>query len=138
MLKQNIGADRNVRVDRNYWHWQNSRANKILASTKFSRRQKSRFNKMLVQAQKNLFTVRLGRVHSSLLLSDLADDLLRLPEDVVKIIFSAEFHSVPSFGIGSSVELRMPRNDCFQSRNNGNRLSLFRGIFFGTKFRSQP
>ncbi len=36
----------------------------------------------------------------------------------VKLIFSAEFHSVPSFGIGSSAELGMPRNECFLPRNN--------------------
>ncbi len=29
----------------------------------------------------------------------------------VKLIFSAKFHSVPSFGIGSSAELGMPRNE---------------------------
>jgi hypothetical protein len=31
------------------------------------------------------------------------------------------FCSVPSLGIGSSAELGMPRNECFLSRNNGNR-----------------
>ncbi len=39
VLKQNIGADRNVRVDRNNWHGQNSRVDKILASTKILRQQ---------------------------------------------------------------------------------------------------
>ncbi len=44
---------------------------------------------------------------------------------LVKVIFSAEFHSVPfrsipSFGIGYSAELGMPRNECFLPRNNGN------------------
>ncbi len=63
---------------------------KILASTKFSRRQKSRVNKMLAQAQKNLFTAWLGRVHSSWLLPDLADDLLSLPEGVDSLACSPQ------------------------------------------------
>jgi hypothetical protein len=56
----------------------------------------------------------------------------------VKLIFSAEFHSVPSFGIGSSEELGMPRNECFLPRNNGNHSESIPWNFFGTKFRSQP
>ncbi len=72
---------------------QNSRVNKILASTKIlrrqnscidkiSHRQKSRVDKMLAQTQKNPLTVWLGRVHSSWLLPDLAEDLLHLPDGV--------------------------------------------------------
>jgi hypothetical protein len=48
------------------------------------------------------------------------------------------FRSVPSFGIGSSAELGMPRNECFLPRNNGNRSESIPRNFFGTKFRSQP
>ncbi len=46
---------------------------------------------------------------------------------------SIPFRFVPSFGIGSSAELGMPRTECFLPRNNGNPRN-----FFGTKFRSQP
>jgi hypothetical protein len=49
-----------------------------------------------------------------------------------------EFHSVLSFGIGSSAELGMPRNKHFLPRNNGNHSESIRRNFFGTKFRSQP
>ncbi len=44
----------------------------------------------------------------------------------VKLIFlrGIPFRSVPSFGIGSSADLGMPRNECFLPRINGNR-----GIF---------
>ncbi len=51
----------------------------------------------------------------------------------VKLIYS-----VPSFGIGSSAELGMPRNECFLPRNNGNSSEPIPRNFFGTKFRSQP
>ncbi len=47
-------------------------------------------------------------------------------------------NSVPSFGIGSSAELGMPRNEHFLPRNNGNRSESIPRNFFGTKFRSQP
>ncbi len=59
----------------------------------------------------------------------------------VKLIFSAEFHSVPfrpSFGIVSSAELGMPRNECFLPQNNGTRSESIPRNFFGAKFRSQP
>ncbi len=56
----------------------------------------------------------------------------------VKIIFSAGFRSVPSFGTGSSAEVGMPRNDHFLPRNNGSRSESIPRNFFGTKFRSQP
>ncbi len=48
---------------------------------------------------------------------------------LVKLIFSAEFHSVLSFGIGSSAELGMPRNECFFRGITETVPSLFRGIF---------
>jgi hypothetical protein len=48
------------------------------------------------------------------------------------------FRSVPSFGIGSSVEFGMPRNECFLPRNNGNRSESIPQNFFGTQFSSQP
>ncbi len=51
---------------------------------------------------------------------------------------SIPFRSVPSFGIGSSAELGMPRNECFLPRNNGNHSESIPRNFFGTKFRSQP
>ncbi len=56
----------------------------------------------------------------------------------VKLIFSAEFRSVPIFGIGSSAEIGMPRNEHFLPRNNGNHSECIPRNFFGTKFRSQP
>ena len=59
----------------------------------------------------------------------------------VNLIFprnSIPFRSVPSFGIGSSVEFGRPRNECFLPRNNGNRSESIPRNFFGTKFRSQP
>ncbi len=59
----------------------------------------------------------------------------------VKLIFPRNFTpfcSVPSFGIGSSAELGMARNECFLPRNNGNRFESIPRNFFGTKFRSQP
>ncbi len=55
-----------------------------------------------------------------------------------KLNFFAEFRFVPSFGIGSSVELGMPRNEHFLPRNNGTRSESIPRNFFGTKFRSQP
>ncbi len=48
------------------------------------------------------------------------------------------FRSVPSFGISSSAEVGMPRNEHFLPRNNGNRSEPIPRNFFGTKFRSQP
>ncbi len=48
------------------------------------------------------------------------------------------FRSVPSFGIGPSTELGMPRNEHFLPRNNGNRSESIPRNFSGTKFRSQP
>jgi hypothetical protein len=56
----------------------------------------------------------------------------------VKLIFSAGFRSVPSFGTGSSAEVGMPRNEHFLPRNNGSRSEFIPRNFFGTKFRSQP
>ena len=54
------------------------------------------------------------------------------------IFFSAEFRSAPSFGMGSSAELGMPRKEHFLPRNSGNRSESIPRNFFGTKFRSQP
>jgi hypothetical protein len=48
------------------------------------------------------------------------------------------FRSVPSFRIGSSAKLGMPRNEHFLSRNNGNCSESIPRNFFGMKFRSQP
>jgi hypothetical protein len=45
---------------------------------------------------------------------------------------------VPSFGIDSTVDLGMPRNEHFLPRNNGNRSESIPRIFFGTKFSCQP
>jgi hypothetical protein len=53
-------------------------------------------------------------------------------------VFSAEFRSVRSFGIGSSAELGMHRNEHFLPQNNGNRSESIPRNFFGTKFCSQP
>ncbi len=52
--------------------------------------------------------------------------------------FSRQFRSVPSFGIGSSAELEMLRNEHFLPRNNGNHSESILRNFFGTKFHSQP
>jgi len=46
-----------------------------------------------------------------------------------KTNFFRGFHSVPSFRIGSSAELGMPRNECFLPRNKATVPSLFREIF---------
>jgi hypothetical protein len=59
----------------------------------------------------------------------------------VGIIFffrGISFRSVPSFGIGSSAELGMPRNEYFLQQNSGNRSVSIPRNFFRTKFRSQP
>jgi len=55
-----------------------------------------------------------------------------------RIIFFIPFRSVPSFGIGSSAELGMPRNEYFVPRNNGIRSESIPRNFFGTKFLSKP
>ncbi len=54
-----------------------------------------------------------------------------------KPIFFMSFRSVPNFEIDSSVK-RMPRNDHFLPRNNGNHFESVLRNFFGTKFRCQP
>ncbi len=56
----------------------------------------------------------------------------------VKLIIYISFRSVPSFGIDSSVNLGMPRNEHFLPRNNGDRSLSIPRNFFGTKFRCQP
>ncbi len=59
----------------------------------------------------------------------------------VKLLFlrnSVPFHSVLNFGIGSSAEIGMPRNEHFLPRNNGNRSECIPRNFFGTKCRSNP
>jgi hypothetical protein len=57
----------------------------------------------------------------------------------VKLIFFMSFRSVPSFGMDSSVNLGMARNEHFLPRNNGNHSeSIPRVFFFGKKFRCQP
>ncbi len=68
------------------WGRQDIRIDRMLASTNFLlrqkiwHRQKSSIDKMLAHAQEHLLTVWRGRVHSSWLLPNLADDLLHLPE----------------------------------------------------------
>ncbi len=79
--RQNSRADK-ILASTKILHRQNSRADKNLASTKISLRQKSRIYKMLVQTQKDPLPVWLGRVHSCRLLPDLAEDLLCLPDGV--------------------------------------------------------
>jgi hypothetical protein len=54
-----------------------------------------------------------------------------------KTNFFMPFPSVPSFGIDSSVNLGMPRNEHFLPWNNGSCSEYSRNIF-GTKFRCQP
>ncbi len=46
---------------------------------------------------------------------------VQVPENLIFSRNSVPFHSVSSFGIGSSAELGMPRNEHFLPRNNGNR-----------------
>jgi hypothetical protein len=48
--RKNIGADRNVHVDRNYWRRRNTRV-EILVSTKISRQQNSRVDKNLASTK---------------------------------------------------------------------------------------
>jgi hypothetical protein len=55
-----------------------------------------------------------------------------------KLIFSAYFCSIPSFGIDSSVDAGMPRNENFLLWNNGNRSESTPRNFFGTKYHCQP
>jgi hypothetical protein len=52
----------------------------------------------------------------------------------VKQIFPAAFCFIPSFGSGSSAELRMSQNEHLP-RNIGNRSKSIPQNFFGTKFR---
>ncbi len=63
---------------------------------------------------------------------------VRVPYNFIFSRNSVPFCSVPSFGIGSSAELGMPRNEHFLPRNNGNHSESIPRNFFGTKFRSQP
>jgi hypothetical protein len=56
----------------------------------------------------------------------------------VKLIFFMKFPSVPSFGIDSSVNLGMPRNEHFLLRNNRSCSESIPRNFFGRKFRCQP
>jgi hypothetical protein len=55
-----------------------------------------------------------------------------------KLIFFMSLRSVPSFGIDSSLNLGMPRNEHFLPRNNGNHSESIPRNLFGTKFRCQP
>ncbi len=55
----------------------------------------------------------------------------------VKLIVFKPFPFVPSFGIDSSVNLGMPRNEHFLPRNNGSCSESIPRNFFGTKFRWQ-
>jgi hypothetical protein len=56
----------------------------------------------------------------------------------VKLIFFMSFRSVPSFEIDSSVNLGMPQNDHFLTRNKGNHSESIPRNFFATKFRCLP
>jgi hypothetical protein len=55
-----------------------------------------------------------------------------------KTIFFMPFPSVPSFGIDSSVNLGMPRNEHCLPRNDGSCSESILRNFFGTKLRCQP
>jgi hypothetical protein len=48
-------------------------------------------------------------------------EAVQVPENLIFSRNSVPFHSVTSFGNGSSAELRMPPNEHFLPRNNGNR-----------------
>ncbi len=65
--------------------------------------------------------------------------LLRYFDCILKTNFFCvfPFHSVSSFGINSSADLGMPRNEHFLPRNNGNRFVSIPRNFLGTKFRFQ-
>jgi hypothetical protein len=65
-------------------------------------------------------------------------EAVQVPQYFIFSRNSVPFCSVPSFGIGSSAELGMPRNGHFLPRNNGIRSESIPRNFFGTKFRSQP
>ncbi len=56
----------------------------------------------------------------------------------VKLIFFMPFHSVSGFGIDSSINFGMPRNEHFLPRNNGSCSESIPRNFFGKKFRCQP
>jgi hypothetical protein len=56
----------------------------------------------------------------------------------VKQIFFMPFPSVLSFGIDSSVNLEMPRNEHFLPQNSGSCSESIPRNFFGWKFRCQP
>jgi hypothetical protein len=56
----------------------------------------------------------------------------------VKLIFFMPFPSVPIFGIDSSVNLGMPRNEHFLPRNNGSCSESIPRNFSGTKFHCKP
>ncbi len=55
-----------------------------------------------------------------------------------KTNFFMSFPSVLSFGIDSSINLGMPRNEHFLPQNNVNHSESIPLNFFGTKFRCQP
>jgi hypothetical protein len=56
----------------------------------------------------------------------------------VKLIFFMPFPSMLSFGIDSSVNFGMPRNEHFLPRNNRSCSESIPRNFFETKFRCQP
>ncbi len=90
--RQNVGVDK-ILLSTKYWRQQNFGVHKILTSTKCWRRQNTRIDKILaltkssrwqnvgacVEASPYFWP---GRVHSSWLLPDLADVLLRIPEGI--------------------------------------------------------
>jgi hypothetical protein len=55
-----------------------------------------------------------------------------------KTNFFMPFPSVPNFGIDTSVNFGMPRNEHFLPRNNRSYSESIPRNFFGTKFRCQP
>ncbi len=79
--RQNTGVDK-ILASTKYSHRQNVGVAKIYALTKYSHQQNPRVDKILAHAWKHLLSVWPGRVHSSWLLPDLADVLLRIPEGV--------------------------------------------------------
>ncbi len=87
--QQNVCADKILAFTK-YVRQQNPGINKILASTKSWCQQKNGADKMLAQTKKNPHTVWPGRIHSCLLLPDLAEDLLCLPDGVALFACSGQ------------------------------------------------
>jgi hypothetical protein len=96
-----------------YWRRQNIGADKILAETKYWRRQKY----WRRHARKHLLTVWLGRVYSSWLLPDLAEDLLLLLEVLIPLDADAKCDVVPGSHRHTAPHTVPPGHTCRHARH---------------------